>query len=219
MINAVIFDMDGLLFDSERLYIELYKKLESTFGVCLPEQIYIDCIGTTMELTREIIVSAVSKADFDYEEFRIAVDEAFERRRMEGGLSLKKGARQIIETLYHRGLPLGVASSTHRSIVDSNLQHAGLSGFITTVTGGDEVERGKPHPEIYLKTASVLGIAPREALVFEDSEAGISAAAAAGMRVVAVPDLKPPSEEILRSTYWVCGSLLEVVGRLDTLLQ
>ncbi|MBN2050290.1 MAG: HAD family hydrolase, partial [Spirochaetales bacterium] len=116
-------------------------------------------------------------------------------------------------------LPLGIASSSSRRVVDENLHHAALADYFSTLTGGDEIEKGKPEPDIYLKTAAALGVKPEAVLAFEDSEAGIRAASAATMRVVAVPDLKRPPEEILGLAALVCSTLEEALPRLEDLLR
>lgn len=218
-IAGVIFDMDGLLFDSERLYVKLYKQIEPDFGIELPEQAYIDCVGTTMERTGEIILSCVGRNDFDYPAFKNTLNNAFDRYREEYGLPLMPGAAELVRELHRRGLPLGVASSTRRYIVDDNLAHAGLEGYIRVVTGGDEIGRGKPAPDIYVRTAAELGVRCEAVLVFEDSEAGILAASAAGMRVAAVPDLKRPPEAVLAKAFRVYGSLPEALGEIEELLE
>ena len=218
-IQTVVFDMDGLIFDSERLYVDLYKRAEPEFGIDLPESAYIDCVGTTREKTREIILEYSAGAGLDFEAFRREIDRAFDEYRVNRGLPVKTGARELIEKLYSIGIPLGVASSSARNIVEANLKHADLFRYFSSIIGGDEITRGKPAPDIYQKSMSNLNAIPEKTLAFEDSEAGIYSALSAGMRVVAVPDLKRPPEEVLASVYRVFDDLRDALDNIDELLR
>ena len=125
------------------------------------------------------------------------------------GYAVKAGVVALLQALHARGVPCVVASSTHRAEVERRLAQAGLARYFDGFSGGDEVRRGKPHPDLFLLAAQRAQQAPQDCLVFEDSEHGARGAIAAGMSVVIVPDLKAPSDEARAGCLAVLASLLE----------
>ena len=182
--QAVIFDMDGVLLDSEPLHYEAVRIILAEQGVDFPLADYFRYMGTTLTTTWDDLC----------ERYPITMPfEAFEARynadvlvQYGVGAPLIGGARELCSRLRDAGVPIAVASSSHREWVDAALEGAGLRQYFAQTVAGDEVSRGKPSPEIYLKAAEQLGVAPRECIAIEDAPAGVESAAAAGMQVVLV---------------------------------
>ena len=193
-VKAVIFDMDGTLLDTERLFIDEWVKAE---GKETPELREALCaiIGVTREQAERILYEKLG-GDYPYEERRIYVDKAFEAARNAGTLPLKPGAREILESLWQQGFKLALASSTIREMVIPEMISAGLYDYFDVIVTGDDAARGKPAPDIFLEAARRLELKADQCLVIEDSYNGIRSAHAAGMRAVMVPDIKPPTEEM-----------------------
>ena len=214
-VKAVIFDMDGTLLDTERMFIDEWVKAEGKETPALMEALHA-IIGVTREQAETIIYQKLG-ADYPYEERRVYVDEAFRKAREAGALPLKTGAGRILESLWRQGFKLGLASSTIRDMVVPELISAGLYDYFDVIITGDDVSRGKPAPDIFLKVAAELETDPAACLVVEDSYNGIRAAHAAGMRPVMVPDIKPPTEEMAALAERICRDLEEVgqfIGKL-----
>jgi HAD superfamily hydrolase (TIGR01509 family) len=201
----VIFDMDGLMFDSERLAREAWRAALAERGYALDDGTYARAIGHTAQEARAVFVEAFG-ADLPV----AAVEEDKARRLralLEPAPPLKPGLHALLDTLDELGLPAAVASATAAAEVRHRLTAAALAERFAVVVGGDEVRAGKPAPDLFLRAADVLGVTPAVCVVLEDSEAGIRAAAAAGMVPVMVPDLVPPSDECLALCESVVGTL------------
>ena len=194
--RAVLFDMDGVIFDSERAVLALWREIAAELGLDGIGEVFIQCVGTNKRRTEEIFRATYPALDFQ------AFDEEVRRRfraRYDGGrLPVKPGAEEILRALRDRGVPLALASSTERAVVERELREAGLLRYFDALTCGDQVRRSKPDPEIFLLAARALGKEPQNCYVIEDSFNGIRAAAAAGMHPIMVPDMLPPDEEMER---------------------
>jgi HAD superfamily hydrolase (TIGR01509 family) len=191
---AVLFDMDGVIFDSEQAVLAVWRELAEELGLVEIEAVFRSCIGTNKARTRELLGDAFPELDF------AACDRETRRRFQEkwgaGRLPVKPGARELLAALKARGVPLALASSTDGAVVRRELDEAGLLGFFDAVTGGDEVKRSKPDPEIFLRAAEALDAPPARCFVVEDSFNGVRAAHRAGMRPLMVPDMVPPDGEM-----------------------
>lgn len=192
---AVIFDMDGVIFDSERVIYRLALELAEEEGISDLPKIYTSLIGITREKSKQILADFYGP-DFPYTQYREILSARYHQRYGNGRLPLKPGIRDILADLSANGMILSVASSTPSSIVSAQIRDAGLSGFFQVIIGGDQVARSKPDPEIFLHAASVMNIHPRACYVIEDSFNGIRAAYAGHMIPVMVPDMLMPDEEI-----------------------
>ena len=209
--KAVIFDMDGVIFDSERATYLCWKKVAEDHGLERMDEVYRRCIGVTLEVTRQICLDAYGE-DFPYEQFAKEASELYHERYDGGRLPIKEGVREILSYLKGNGIPIAIASSTRQKRVTTQLDEAGLLSYFDAVVGGESVSRSKPAPDIFLFAAERLGIAPEDFVVIEDSFNGIRAAHAAGMQPVMVPDMLQPDEEITGMCVAVRKTLTEVIS-------
>ena len=209
-VKAVIFDMDGVIFDSEQCVINCWKEVAERHDITGIEAVCLECIGTNDALTEKIVKSHYGE-DFPYDTYRKEMSALYHERYDHGKLPKKPGVSELLEALQENGLPCAVASSTREVVVTAQLKDAGLYPFFSTVIGGDMVEHSKPHPEIFLKAAEALKTAPQACLVIEDSLMGIRAASEGGMIPVMVPDLIAPDDTVRTSVFSVEKSLTEVI--------
>ena len=195
MLAAVIFDMDGLMFDSERLILRAWTRALADFGYQASEEVFLRSVGMTMERTNQVLRDAYGP-DFPLDATNARTDVYVWQEVATQGVPLKPGLPALFAYLDSQRIPRAVASSSSRSTVNGLLTAADLlAGFGATVAG-DEVARGKPAPDIFQRAADLLGVPPNRCLVLEDSEAGTRAAVAAGMACIIVPDLKHPAPEV-----------------------
>ncbi len=213
-VKAVLFDMDGVIFDSERALMSCWQEIGDRWGLGDMTAVYYDCIGVTYAATGEILRRAYGP-DFSWERFREESTALYLERYGRGALPMKPGARELLSWLSGRGIPLALASSTPGPLVRRFLKNAGLLDFFTVLVTGDMISRSKPDPEIFLRACALLDVEPGEALVIEDSFAGVRAAFAGGMRPLMVPDMLPPDEEMRGKAERILPSLLEVKNALE----
>jgi len=206
---AVIFDLDGVLADSEPWWNQIDAKLLAEYGVSYRGEYHRNVLGVSYRLAVEFYKNA----------FHISASvEELMRRRGEiatdffaNRVSLFPSAKTTLEQLREMKLQLAVATSSVSASARPFLERTGIRSLFSVVVTGDEVQQGKPHPEIYLRAAKKLGISPEACLVIEDALAGIAAAKAAKMRVAAIPDSRfvDPREYEMKADY-VLGSLSEI---------
>jgi beta-phosphoglucomutase-like phosphatase (HAD superfamily) len=216
-IKAVIFDLDGTLLDTERLFSECLIDAASDKGWKLDMDIVIDCIGTTVEETERIVCKTMG-GEFPYNEVKKSAEDKFRAHIDQNGIPFKNGAHRLFNCLDEQNIPFSIATTTERKDVDTLLGIAGIMERFSTIVCGDEVLKGKPDPEIYRKAADIMGVTANETLVFEDSAHGIQAAAAFGARVIWVPDIQQISEDDRKKCYDEIGSLDAVSDRLEELI-
>lgn len=196
MVHAAIFDMDGLLFDTERLCREAWQSVAREDGYEMDDSLFLSCVGRNNRDTRDFVMKALGDA-FPYERFNVRAREWMRVRMEESGPPEKPGARRILEYFAGSGIPAALATSTSEKSARWMIERAGLTGFFSAWAFGSEIERGKPEPDIFLLANKRLGsFDPARCAVFEDSPAGLRAGTAAGMRTVFVPDLIAPSIEL-----------------------
>lgn len=183
-LSAVIFDMDGVLLDSEPLHYEAVRQILAEQGVEFPIEDYFRYLGTTLTSTWDDLCARYPiTMPFEQFEARYNSDVLVQ---YQAGAPLISGARELVAQLRDEDIPIAVASSSHREWVEAALTGAGLRQYFQQTTAGDEVSMGKPSPEIYLKAAHKLGVDPTDCIAIEDAPAGVESAKAAGMRVVLV---------------------------------
>lgn len=208
-IQAVIFDMDGVIFDSERLVLSCWEEIGLKYGFQGIREVFLPCIGTNAVKTKEIVLDYYG-SDFPYEEFRQEASVLFHERTDDSGLPVKKGVRELLDYLKDCAIPTAVASSTRQEVVASELKQAGLYDYFKVIMGGDQLKRSKPEPDIYLMTCDKMGVSPQLAYAIEDSYNGIRSSYSAGMRPIMVPDMLPATEEMREKSIVVLEDLLMV---------
>ncbi len=213
---AVIFDMDGVIFDSERLVLECWEEIGKKYGLAGIRDAFIPCIGTNKVKTKEIVCS-VYGADFPYDEFSKETSSRFRAIVARDGMPVKKGVRELLAYLQEQGIETGLASSTRLAVVTEELQQAGLYDYFKVVSGGDQLRRSKPEPDIYLMTCERMGIKPETAYAIEDSYNGIRSSYSAGMMPVMVPDMLPATAEMREKSIAVFEDLTQVQAYLANL--
>ena len=193
-VQAVVFDMDGLLFDSERPLFEMMVATAPRFGVEVDRDLFLSLIGLPIAQSSALIQTRFGP-DFPVIDFIKAVGQG-NRELHAHGVSLMAGVVELLDHLDAIGIPYAIATSSAPAMVERNLDHHGLTGrFKATVARGD-YERGKPSPDPFLKAAERLGVAPEHCLALEDSHNGVRAAHAAGMMTVMVPDMLAATAEM-----------------------
>ena len=208
--NAFIFDMDGVIFDSERLYIECCVEAASQLGMENIMEICHRCIGVTTDVTEAVLLETYRDADL-VKRFRELSVALFRDKYRRGLLKMKPGVREVLGYLRHKGLKTAIASSTKTEIVEKELKEAGIWSLFQVIVGGDQVLKSKPSPDIFLRAAELLGEKPESCVVIEDAFTGIRAAKAAGMTAIMVPDQLQPDSEIQNLADVIVPSLFQVV--------
>lgn len=211
--DAVVFDMDGVIFDSERAVMQCWKELAEKYQIPDIEQAVLSCTGTTMKRTREIMLETYG-ADFPYDTYAKESSVIYHSRYDGGRLPMKPGVVELLTFLKEEGKKIALASSTRRPTVVNQLKNAGILDFFDQVICGDMVERSKPAPDIFLKACEELGVKPECAYAIEDSYNGIRAAYAGKLHPIMVPDLLPETAEMRKKAEVVLPSLLEVISYL-----
>lgn len=207
--DAVIFDMDGIIFDSERAVTECWIELAQKYGIEGIEESCRACLGVNAAATRKIMLSRYGQ-DFPYDDYAREASRMFHEKYDGGKLPMKPGVVELLSALKEEQIPIALASSTRRASVEMELTDAGLLGYFDGLVCGDMVQRSKPDPEIFLKACELLGAAPERAYAIEDSYNGIRAASSGGMHPIMVPDMAEPTEEMERLAEVILSSLYEV---------
>lgn len=207
--NAVIFDMDGIIFDSERLILDCWEKVGEKYRFANIREACIDCIGTNSVKTKEIICAHYGET-FAYDKYRKEAAGLFREYVRTNGLPVKKGVRELLQYLKEENISIGLASSTRLAVVEEELRQAGLYDYFQVVMGGDQLKRSKPAPDIYLLTCEKMGILPEYAYAIEDSYNGIRSAYRAGVMPIMVPDILQADDEMREKSVAVLRDLVQV---------
>lgn len=208
MLQGVIFDMDGLLFDTERIWDTLWPECCRRMELPLPsEEFYAGGRGMSGKVYEEYVRGYFPQADAAQ---IVALFMELGEERFKQPVPVKKGARELLSYLRQQHIPCAVASSSPHKLIEGNLKNTGLTDYFCVQVSGQDVTRTKPDPAIFLLTAERLGVDIRHCLVLEDSLNGVRAGYAAGAVTVMVPDLIPPNEEIAKLYTRCCKDLLEV---------
>jgi HAD superfamily hydrolase (TIGR01509 family) len=213
---AVIFDMDGLMLDTESLGPQTWRDAAATVGVDFDLNLLPLMIGRNYRDTR-VFLREHYGPDYPVEQLTAACLMAFDAIVARQGVALKPGLRELLDWLEREHVVRAVATSTRRDRAEAQLHHHGLLARFAALVGGNEVDQGKPAPDIFLLAAARLDVAAAECVVLEDSEPGVRAALAAGMMPIMVPDLHEPSNGLLAHEPLVLSSLHDVREHLALL--
>ncbi len=212
--EAVIFDMDGVIFDSETLVFHCWNVVAEKYGIKNVEEVCTQCLGINAVETKERFLTYYGK-EFPYEVYKKEMAELFHKTAAEGGLELKPGVTELLAFLKEHEYKIALASSTRKAVVESELTAAGIIQYFDQIVCGDMVKKSKPEPDIYLTAAEKIGVTPNRCYAVEDSYNGIRSAHRAGMDVIMVPDMLAPNKEMEEICCHVFDSLFQVI----TLLQ
>ena len=204
--KSIVFDMDGVILDSERIASGIWHELAAEYGLTDMDEVYPLCIGVTKTVSAGIFAERYGK-DFPYGEFIGKSAERFRAYYQENGMPLKKGVVSLLDFLREEGYQIALASSTAQEKVRTQLGEAGVLSYFDAVICGDMLKKSKPEPDIYLLACRSLGVSPKDAYAVEDSYNGIRSAYRAGMRALMVPDMLPPTEEMERLAYRILPDL------------
>ncbi|EOT41368.1 MULTISPECIES: HAD family hydrolase [Enterococcus] len=211
-VKGVIFDMDGLIFDTEQLYYAGAQAAADTFGFPYDKELYLNLLGISDE---EVIMRYHELFDekFGVDTVTAFIEAAYENTRLlfaQGKATLKPGVMELLTYLKANKIKWVIASSNQRAVIDELLEQAELTAYFSTVVSAEDVPKAKPDPAIFLAAQNLLGTKKEETLVLEDSQNGVLAAYRAEIPVIMVPDLLPPDADLKNKTVAVVSSLHEV---------
>lgn len=212
-IKAVVFDMDGIIFDSERLVIDCWKVVAEKYAIPDIEEACNECLGVNSVETKDKFLKRYGQ-DFPYDAYKSEMSQIYHDNYDGGRLPMKIGVVELLQYIKECNLKVALASSTRSEVVTQQLKDAGILNYFQVIVGGDMVTRSKPQPDIFLKACEELGVAPQESFAIEDSYNGIRAAAAGHLRPLMVPDLMPPTDEMRDLSEAIFDTLLDVKGYL-----
>lgn len=215
---AVIFDLDGMLIDSEPLQIHAWREYLSGFGAELTPEMLSQMYGLRLTDSSEVVVKFL---DLPVTALEVARDrDKLFLELVPGNIEPRPGAREIVSELHQRGVKIALATSGHRRYVDLALESAAIPRVFDAEVTGELVQRGKPDPETFLTAAAALGVPPEQCLVLEDSPNGVKAAKRAGMTCIAIPNDDTAGLNVSMADE-VMASLEDVLpwleGRLDSM--
>ena len=206
-----VFDMDGLLFDTERLFMNKRAEILPEYGYEHREEDYIRTLGTSgVELHK--ILDDIYGSDYPADEISQRSRAAQLAHMREHGAPVKGGVVELLSWISEKKIPCCVATATASVHADEILRLGHIRQYFSFIVGGDQVTHSKPNPETFLTACKKGGVAPKDALVLEDSENGILAADAGGIPVICIPDMKYPDENIAKKTAAIVQTAADVMN-------
>lgn len=212
MVDAVVFDMDGVILDSEQLVVRSWQKIAQKYNIEDIERFCVAALGLNREAAKKLFVQIYEGRYGDEERYEVLKAEMaaeFHRAASEGELVLKPGVTDTLKLLKDENVPCALATSTRKEVVTMELTNLGVIDYFDKLICGDMVEKSKPAPDIFLKACEKLGVAPGNAFAVEDSYNGVRAAYSAGMKVVMIPDLVQPDDEMKDKAYIILNNMNE----------
>lgn len=211
--ELVIFDMDGLMFDTERIYYKAWQEAAKAYGYAIDWEIYVQIVARNSRYIEKVLKRILGEA-LPYEAIcmkkRAIADDIIHKE----GIQKKEGLMELLDALDEKGIRKAVATSSMREKALRYLTLGEIMNRFDFIICGSEVEESKPNPEIFLKTAAHFNIVPEACMVLEDSRLGIQAAKAAGMTGIFIPDLVEADEEILKNANGCANSLKDIIALL-----
>ena len=204
--KAIIFDMDGVLLDSERLIKDQFLRITNSKGYKISDDTYLKMVGRNEKDSKKIMEELVDPK-FQWVEIKEEIKVKINEDTKLNGWPLRPYVIESLEKLKLLNIPITIATSTQKEEAISRLISADIKKYFEIISGGNEVNRGKPAPDLFLLASQRIGVIPEECVVIEDSEYGIIAANEANMKSVLVPDLKTPSAETSQMTLGVFNDL------------
>ncbi|MBD1557648.1 HAD family phosphatase [Vibrio sp. S9_S30] len=214
--QAAIFDMDGLLLDTERVCMSIFKQTCDTLNVPFLDDVYPSIIGRNSAGIEQTLRAAYDPY-IEYGKLHGEWKKRYDDIVLHQAVPVKEGVVDLLEWFQSQGVKLAVATSTGRAVAQIKLRLAGLDAYFDSVTTGCEVKNGKPDPEIYLLAANRIAVDPRHCLAFEDSNNGVRSAVGANMNTFQIPDLVQPCSEVTAMGHHIMPSLSDVLAYLKTL--
>ena len=211
-INAIIFDKDGTLHDTEKVYLQAWKAAADEFGVTDIENTVRDCTGTNIPWIAEYW--AKKYPDVPFEDY-LPRRQHYYFGILEQGVPVKEGAYEVLTYLREHGYKVALATSTPWETVEDHLARTDMAGYFDVIVTGDMIEHGKPAPDIYLLAAERLGVDPADCIGVEDSPNGVRSVHAAGMRAVMIPDMVDPSAEVEEMLWRKLGEIKDLIPLLE----
>ena len=216
-IKAVLFDMDGVIFDTEREYLKEWNKIFKKYGYEMKKEIYVSVMGRGRKKVKEIFKENFGD-DLPIEEMYIEKDKMLKEAIENNKVPLKQGALELLEFLKENGYKTALATSAKKDRVKSQVTHAKINNLFDAIVCADDIVNSKPDPEIFLKAAEKVNVKPENCIVIEDSEAGIRAAFNAGMIAFHVKDLKEADESIIKYCDKNFENLIEIKKYIENML-
>lgn len=217
MIKGAVFDMDGLMFDTERLVYETWQMMMDELGFKYSLDIFKNTIGLRTDKAESYYNSLYGES-FCYKPLKQRSREIFLKRVSSEGVPIKKGLIKLLDFLRENSIKTAVATSTSAQTAHKIIEMAGVYNYFDAFVCGDDVKNGKPHPEVFLKAAEKLGLSPVCCVAFEDSINGIKSAHSAKMKTVMVPDYLQPTQEILPMVDCLCEDLSQSIKFLQPII-
>ncbi len=216
-IKGAIFDMDGLMLDTEKLYLRFWREAAAFYGFKMTTQHVLGIRSLAAKFAQPKLKGIFGES-FDYHKVRNKRKELMAEFIEQYGIEKKQGLDELLQSLSRRGIKLAVATATDHERTENYLEKAAVKQYFDSIITGDMITNGKPEPDIYLTAAKALDLASEQCIALEDSPNGIRSAYTAGCKAIMIPDLTQPDEEIKPMLYGCYASLSELCAQLDVLL-